>query len=230
MRSSAQPGPVPGPVELRNPRLWLALALLREALDAAGAAGRDPWEFAIEVGQLRARGLTNTDLRWLLCQGYVEHAQELPGADSGRRSFRAVANLALPEQSCFILTAAGAAVVLRQAEGRLCPSSSVRGKGRAARRPRPRWDGRSRQLCWQGCVVKHFRVPAANQEAILAALEEEGWPDYIDDPLPPADDLDPKARLHDAIKGLNRHQVQPLLQFRGDGTGRGVLWRPTTLP
>ena len=41
-------------------------------------------------------------------------------------------------------------------------------------------------------VVKQFRVPAGNQELILAAFEEMGWPPHIDDPLPPVHDLDPK--------------------------------------
>ena len=94
----------------------------------------------------------------------------------------------------------------------------------------PCWDGGLRQLHWQGRVVKHFRLPAANQEAILAALEEEGWPERIDDPLPPADEVEPKARLHDAIKGLNRNQVHRLVCFRGDGTGRGVVWCPAAQP
>lgn len=88
----------------------------------------------------------------------------------------------------------------------------------------PCWDGALRQLRWAGQLVKEFRVPAANQEAILTALEEEGWPPYLDDPLPPTNDIDPKARLHDAIKNLNRKQINRLLCFRGNGNGEGVLW------
>ena len=30
-------------------------------------------------------------------------------------------------------------------------------------------------------VMKHFRVPASNQEKILSAFQEDGWPIHIDD-------------------------------------------------
>jgi hypothetical protein len=73
-------------------------------------------------------------------------------------------------------------------------------------------------------VVKRFRVPAENQELILAAFEEEGWPKHIDDPLPVRDGIDPQTRLHDAINRLNGRQTNRLLCFRGNGNGTGVLW------
>ena len=60
--------------------------------------------------------------------------------------------------------------------------------------------------------------------AILAAFEEEGWPSRIDDPLPPQPEQDSKRRLSDTIKCLNRKQASPLIHFRGDGTGEGVVW------
>ena len=56
------------------------------------------------------------------------------------------------------------------------------------------------------------------------AFEEEGWPAKIDDPLAPQSQQDPKRRLHDTIKCLNRNQKNELLHFRGDGTGEGILW------
>ena len=65
----------------------------------------------------------------------------------------------------------------------------------------------------------------ADQVLILAAFEEEGWPDRIDDPLPPLRDINPKCRLHDTIKWLNRNQEIRLLQFSGDGKGQGVRWK-----
>ena len=74
------------------------------------------------------------------------------------------------------------------------------------------------------CVVKEYRVPSLNQEAILTAFEEEGWPHRIDDPLSPQADQDPKCRLHDTIKRLNGHHKDRLIRFRGDGTGEGVCW------
>jgi hypothetical protein len=73
-------------------------------------------------------------------------------------------------------------------------------------------------------VVKEYRVPCPNQEAVLAAFEEEGWPHRIDDPLSPQGEIEPKSRLHDTIKRLNRHHKEPLIRFQGDGTGEGVCW------
>ncbi len=73
-------------------------------------------------------------------------------------------------------------------------------------------------------VVKQYKVPAPNQERVLAAFEEEGWPVHIDDPLPPSNDQDPKRRLHDTINSLNRNQKRSLLRFIGDGSGQGLRW------
>ena len=55
-------------------------------------------------------------------------------------------------------------------------------------------------------LVKRFKVPAPNQEMILAAFEEESWPVRIDDPLPVHPCLAAKRRLHETITSLNRHQ------------------------
>src|SRR5262249_44432444 len=50
---------------------------------------------------------------------------------------------------------------------------------------RPKWDADRREL-WYGAVLcKRYRRPAPNQEKILAAFEEDGWPGRIDDPLDP---------------------------------------------
>ena len=62
---------------------------------------------------------------------------------------------------------------------------------------------------------------------ILSCFQESGWPVRIDDPLPPQAEQDSKRRLSDTIKCLNRKQVAPLMHFRGDGTGEGVIWERT---
>lgn len=92
----------------------------------------------------------------------------------------------------------------------------------------PHWDAQLRELRLGNKLVKRFRVPAANQELILNVFEEEGWPECIDDPLPPKGD-DPTRRLQATIKSLNRHQSEPLIRFHGNGEG-AVWWeraRPT---
>ena len=82
-----------------------------------------------------------------------------------------------------------------------------------------------RRALWVGSrLVKRFKQPAPTQHTILSAFQELGWPARIDDPLPRAAGQDPKLRLGEAIKRLNRHQQQRLIRFRADGTGTGILW------
>ena len=73
--------------------------------------------------------------------------------------------------------------------------------------------------------VERFRVPARNQEVILSAFEEDGWPEQIDDPMPVRGGFDPKTRLHHAINRLNRAQENALLCFHGNGRGTGIFWK-----
>lgn len=101
---------------------------------------------------------------------------------------------------------------------------AIRTNGRACRET-PTWDKDRHELRVSGKLVKHFRWPAANQETILAAFDEEGWPARIDDPLPPLPEQDSKRRLHDAIKCLNKNQQHQLIHFHGDGTGEGITWK-----
>jgi hypothetical protein len=91
----------------------------------------------------------------------------------------------------------------------------------------PRWTVEDRQLWFDGRLLKEFRQPAPNQTTLLAAFEEQGWPAHIDDPLPRAEwegEEDAKRRLHETIKNLNRGLPAGTMRFRGDGTGRGVVW------
>jgi hypothetical protein len=87
----------------------------------------------------------------------------------------------------------------------------------------PAWDSARRELRLGKNVVKRFRQPAKNQETILAAFQEEGWPPRIDDPIP-GDDAHAKDRLRDAVKKLNRQAIL-LIHFLSDGKGQGVLWQ-----
>lgn len=89
----------------------------------------------------------------------------------------------------------------------------------------PHWDGRKYDL-WAGPnLVKRFRRRAPNQMRVLDAFERNGWPEMIDDPLPEDRyDVDPKQRLHNTIKDLNRSLRETVIHFCGDGTGTGVIW------
>ncbi|OAI54591.1 hypothetical protein AYO44_03355 [Planctomycetaceae bacterium SCGC AG-212-F19] len=192
----------------------------------AAQAGRTVWEFAVELRVLTALGLTSNDLRWLLHQGYVQHAREITKPGSARREFEHIANFMLPEGACFVLTDQGFDL-LGQTYGRGWASGAAT-PAAGDIKLLPSWDGMARELYVGGLVVKRFKQPAASQETILAAFQEDGWPFRIDDPLPPLPHRDAKRHLHDTINNLNRHQLHPLIRFLGDGKGEGICWELRT--
>ncbi len=197
-----------------------ALSLLQRARDAAADLHLDPWEFAVSLTDLLAAGLTGTDVRRLVADGLAEHAHERVRPGVGHRSVRRMANLALTARTCFILTPAGERLL-----SRWTGHPAANGNGSGPKPPAPRWDADRRQLWFREQLVKCYRVPAASQETILAAFEEDGWPPRIDDPLGHINGHDPQERLHEAVKGLNRGQMRRLLVFHRDGSGEGVTWR-----
>jgi len=210
------------------PRIQTGFDILTEAFGCARELQRDVWDFAVEVHSLRGAGLSDSNLRWLLCKGYATHAIETTPARALQRTFRRAGSLVFSDRSCFVLTAAGANFA-----GQLCSTPRALGGPRPspASSPRPavwsavpRWNAECHELRWGAKLVKQFREPARNQELILAAFDEEGWPSHMDDPLPNNSNSDSKERLHDTIKRLNRHQVNRLIQFRGDGSGSGIIW------
>lgn len=215
------------------PRIKAALTALLEALEYGHDIERSTWDFATEISSLRRLELTNSDLRWLVGRGLVEHAVEMTLAGDSERSFRQSARLLFTKKTCFVLTPTGAEMAREVCE---MSGASFRCDGESAiERPAlaiadpiqtltPKWDRDRQELRIGSIVVKRFKVPAANQETILAAFEEESWPPRIDDPLPPHREQAPKRRLQETIKSLNRNQKRPLLRFLGDGSGLGVRW------
>lgn len=208
--------------ELTANRL-LALKHLLEAHTTARELRADPWAFASQLQSLDALGVTDSSLRWLLDHGYAEHLLETTRPDSDRRTFCKAANLCFTPTSCFVLSAAGLALAPRVTahDGHALPGPH---EVEAAAALAPRWDA-DRRILWLGKeIVKHYKVPARNQELILEAFEEEHWPVHLHDPLPPVPDMESKKRLHDAIYRLNHNQRKRLIFFHGDGTGSGVCW------
>jgi hypothetical protein len=217
-----------------NPSAWLpgTAAKLRSAfaeLLQAELYARDTnlpsWQFAVDVEELLASGLTANDLRWLIAKGYVEIARKI----RGRRLFQPRRFDSRPNsrsnhvQRCLILTDDG----LAMAERLCCALSADFGGGasrKAVRRAIPRWDATGRTL-WFGSLIKRFTVPAPNQEAVLAAFENDGWPSCIPDPMPAAEAIDAKRRLHDTINRLNRCHQWRAIRFGGNGIGSGICWR-----
>lgn len=202
-----------------------ALTILLEAYQYAKDLEQSHWDFAVESSTLFGAGPTPSDLRWLLCQGLVTQAIERTQPGASRRAFQPVANLSLSSQACLVLTKTGVAVAQglgsRPADLHLRSERAVPEKIEEAV---PHWDAQRRELRWGDYLIKMFKVPAPNQELVLNVFEEEGWPPCIDDPLSSDANQDPKERLHDTIKNLNRHQVERLIYFRGNGSGNGVRW------
>lgn len=198
--------------------LWPGLLMLLQASEYADDTGRDPWDFAVEVSDLTRVGMTRADCRWFICKGWAEQAREVPPEAGQARRFERSRGLAMDANACLVLTADGSQVA------RTLVNTEVQVVRETVVSLKPRWD-RDRHELWLGSQpIKQFKLPSPNQEMILMALEEEDWPARIDDPLPPSKDIDPKRRLHDTIKNLNRNQKHRLLRFMGDGTGQGVRW------
>jgi hypothetical protein len=215
------------------PRMKAALRALLESLDYVEDLGGNIWDFAVEISTLRRIKLTNSDLRWLIGRGLVDYALEITSASDSERVFRQPARPLFCKKACFVITTAGVRLA-REIRGR--NGSGQRANRRTAVPPSwstsvlvpeplvPKWDRDRQELKVGTLVVKRFKVPAVNQEAVLAAFEEESWPPRIDDPLPPHRELTPKRRLQETIKSLNRNQKRPLIRFLGDGSGQGVRW------
>jgi len=203
------------------------MQVLVEAYDYAHDLGCDVWDFAVEIAELVVAGLTHSDLRWLIRRGLVEHGGETTFTGELRRSFRRIEGLSFCLQSCFVLSESGCAFARKNATSvsRTVSLSSRLVERLAQQMERiPQWDCERHELLLSEMVVKQFKLPAPNQEAILMAFEEEKWAPKIDDPIPPVADQDPKQRLRDTIKSLNRNQKNRLIRFTGDGSGEGVLW------
>lgn len=194
--------------------LWRA-RLLAEDLHES------PWTLAVDIQELREAGISRADLQWLLRQGMIEHAIESTKRGNAARRFDPVEEPIFDVRSCFILTAIG----LKSLE-RLLHTSLVQQaqRNRPFSSPTPEWDAQIRELRLGDEVLKRFRVPACNQQLILSAFEEEGWPAKIDDPLPRTVTVHSKPRLHAAIQSLNRNQRPHRIRFRGNGKGDGILW------
>ncbi len=218
-------------------RIEPAVALLWQAQLLALDLERHAWDFAVEIDCLRASGLTNSDLRWLVGRGLVEHAHETTSPCEDRRTFSLLGKMTLTAATCFVLTPAGVALAREltgDTSGSVLPQPHGAGGNGKCNGSQladvPTWNRDRQELRFQGMLVKQFKLPAPNQEIVLATFEEEHWPARIDDPLPGSPNMDAKRRLHETIASLNRNQKHRLIQFIGDGSGEGVRWEPAGVP
>jgi hypothetical protein len=212
--------------------LQRAFQLLLAAYRYAHDAQVDAWQLAVELDELRQHGLALLDLRWLVARGFAEHRREMTVPGDANRTFRVLSSTEFPGSTAVALTRQGATALswLLSDEGIASPKyeagPTVGPSPTDTPASMPVWDGARRELRFENQVVKRFRVPAANQEIILQAFQEDGWPHCIDDPLPPSKDSDAKGRLLATIKSLNRNQLAALLLFHGNGNGFQIYWEP----
>jgi hypothetical protein len=216
------------PGEEKGTQAVAALALLRRAWDQAHARQVKLWQCAVSVGQFWAAGVRTDVLRELLEGRYVEHRREGMGRRRGPRVFEPGRPSRIGGRSCFVLTRKGVDVVRWLILGaRSGPGVLLGGTEAGCAGPVPTWVEEDRALLWQGKAVKQFgKQPAGNQVLVLQAWQETNFANPLLDPLPRSKGVRPKSRFHDVLKGLNRNQVNPLLRFRGDGTGQRALWEP----
>ncbi len=222
--------------------MYAGISQLLQAHEYATELGRDRWDFAVEVFALRSAGATIADLRWLIYKGLANHGREFTVAGDSDRMIQKGGQFLPSNRSCLVLTDQGVRFAQELQERYSQPGNTIpfatemdvasdqlcRGVPRASQSAGqaslPKWDCNRRELWFNGQLVKQFKLPSANQETIIVAFEEERWAPRVDDPLPPTPDIDPKRRLNDAIKSLNRRQKHQCIRFMGDGRGTGIIW------
>jgi hypothetical protein len=217
--------------------LALAVQMLARSRQHAQRANCSPWHFAIDLDDFYRVGVFKFDLRWLLMSDLVEHATEVLDFNHPDRKFQQLPKHIVPADARFILSDVGVAKLSRLTTGTSDITQRANGFSQlenghqqtppietSIARLVPEWDAEDKVLRFNGAVVKQFTFPAPNQEAVLAAFQEEHWPRRIDDPLHPTSEQDARRRLNDTIRYLNQKMVNPFIRFRGDGTGTGVAW------
>jgi len=222
-------GAASAPTARMRRRLVRAFPILQDARACALDLQTTLWTFAIGLGSLLDAGLTMSDLNWLHGKGIIVHARELTGPSSKRRTFKHNPTAAFVRRTWFVLTDDGAAYAARLTEDRISESIGALdqavdlvGGGVSLK---PCWDKSRRELRLRSLLIKRFKVPAPNQERVLDAFQEDGWPSRIDDPLPPSGNRPAKQRLRETVACLNRHQSTACLRFESDGNGLGICFR-----
>ncbi len=94
------------------------------------------------------------------------------------------------------------------------------------RRNVPMYDSGNRVLYWHGAIIKTWGRGATTQDPVLAAFEEEDWPDMILDPISPDPEQDAKERLRETVKRLNKDLKAGTIRFFTTRSGTAVRWAP----
>lgn len=105
--------PPPSTPRAFTPPRWAGWQQLLQAYRCAVNDGEKLWQWSVELSTLKEAGLTHTDIRWLVRQGFAELAEESTGNHRIRR-FRRARSLALGPRTTVSLTATGAAHIAQQ--------------------------------------------------------------------------------------------------------------------
>jgi hypothetical protein len=188
----------------------------------------DPRDRPVPLPRFPDREAGRAVLLWMLYHDHVEHFRRVACPTGVGTSFESAETLCVSNESAFALNGEGEAFANAFLDAVLAPPTEAAVEsawgGLWLGRFLPRYDREKRQFLWGRRLLKHFRQPSPNQEIVLCAAEELGWPDWFDDPLPGRGKGNAKVRLHDTIKDLNRRQLACLIRFKGDGTGTRVGW------
>jgi hypothetical protein len=206
----------------------LAYLDLRNASWEARDRNLPPRKNPVSLEHFHNQGVGKDVLLWMFYHGHIECLDSAPGRTNGSAGLPPEEGALPTAASNFSLTEVGEAfadLFLAQA---LLPASEEEFEetwellqmGRLV----PGYDQDSRLFFWGCHVLKHFRQPSCNQVLVLCTAEELDWPAWFDDPLPPVPLSNPKVRLHDTVKDLNRRQEPYLIHFKGDGTGTRIGW------
>jgi hypothetical protein len=210
-----------------NDTLQAALQLLREAKSHCRDAGLEAWQFATSLTALRATGISDSAIRWLIHSGFVRHAVEYTRCRDTTRVFRHTRNLALFPRSCFVLTARGCAIRGDAMTNGRRATAAERLQRESEKASTPVWDQSLHTLYWNGRVLKHFKSEAPNQEALLREFEAARWPPCVSARSFDQFGVRTKERLHESIKSLNRN-VGFCLRFTQEGNGTRICWQPAS--
>jgi hypothetical protein len=176
--------------EESRPAVVATLRMLRESKRLAVSNNHDTWSLAVELHYLLAGGSNITILRWLVLERLIEHKKEMTRPEANQRRFQSSDSLRFGPRSCFVLSDKGLAFVVSTGatlETILGQNGSVimKGNGKSnGGKAKPHWDRKTRKLSVDAVLVKHFQVPAANQEQVLLAFQQQKWRRCVPNPLP----------------------------------------------
>ena len=190
---------------------------------------QDPWKFALHFAELRELGITRTDIQWLLHKGILHRRPTVDETNSLLRSATTTLSdllFILSDKGCsYVSPASVAAAPTSDGDAPDLEPTDTQAAGDSLSEWRPCWNRHDRELYFGDQLVKKFSVPAKNQELVLTAFEEEGWPQHIDSPLPPTKSGEVAAvRLRDTIKRLNQGHQAKYVTFHGNGSGSQIVW------